>query len=428
LEHISEYTDNYRYFAGYTLTGDGYDQNLLQEVVENVKGFDKVIIMTGLPESYEFEGADRKNIDLPAGHLRLIDEVTQINPNVIVTLYIGSQVAMPFASKVKGIVNCNLLGAASGRPFLDILFGKISPSGRLATTFPLRIEDDPSTANFANTNNAVWYVESIFVGYRYYTSFKKEVLFPFGYGLSYSTFAYRDLEVEQNTIEPSGKINVRVKVKNIGTFPAKEVVQLYVENNVSAVYKPLRELRRFKKVFLNVDEEKEVEFVLNYEDFSYYDVQLMKFHVNKGIYKIQICRNAEEVTLEKSVERAENENGYQDPVKTEYKLTDQDFSEIYNKLLPERNLQRRRPFTLNDNFNDVEKTFIGKIAKKMLVREFKKKNRDKSPEDIKWMVAYASEIPFRSLATMSSGIVTIEKMQDVLDIINLKFFRRKKKR
>lgn len=428
LECIGEYTANYRYFAGYTLSGDGYDQNLLREAVDNVKGFDKVIIMTGLPDHYENEGADRRDIDLPTGHLRLIEEILKVNPNVIVTLYIGSQVAMPFASKVKGIVNCNLLGAASGRPVLDILFGKESPSGRLATTFPLRIEDDPVTKNFANSNNAVWYVESIYVGYRYYTTFKKDVLFPFGYGLSYSTFAYRDLEVEQETIEPNGIIKVRVKVKNTGTYPAKEVIQLYVENNVSAVYKPLRELRRFKKVFLDVDEEKEVEFTLSYEDFSYYDVQLQKFHVNKGSYKIQICRNANEVILEKSVERAENESGYQEPLKTDYQLNDQDFSEIYNKLLPERNVRRGRPFTLNDNFNDIERTLLGKIAKRILVRNFKKKNRDRSPEEIKWMIAHASGIPFRSLAAMSSGELSIEKMQEILDIINLKFFRRKRKR
>ncbi len=424
-DEIKGYTSNYQYFEGYSNIKDGYDEALLKEVLDNIKDFDKVIVMTGLPENYESEGSDRQDIDLPTGHLHLIDEILKINPNVVITLFAGSQVAMPFSNKVKAILNCNLLGAASGRPILDILYGVESPSGRLATTYPLRIEDDPTTKNFANTNNAIWYTESIFVGYRYYNTFKKPVLFPFGFGLSYSEFLYSDLEVDREDISLDHKIKVSVNVKNIGKYPAKEVVQLYVENNESSVYKPRRELRRFSKVFLGVGEEKTVEFTLNYEDFSYYDVNLNKFHVNKGTYKIQICKNVEEVLLEKEILRKENLNGYVEHSKTTYNLTDQDFKDIYNQLLPERNIVRKRPYTLDDNLRDVEKTLIGKVFKRFVIKEVKKKAKDQ--EEFTWMMNMVSETPFRSIAINSGGKIPLKKMEGIVDIINMKFFKGFKK-
>ena len=258
--------------------------------------------MAGLPDDYETEGLDRTSIDLPIEHLRLIDEVSKVNSNVVVNLFTGGAVAMPFVNKVKGII-LHLLGFDSGTPLLDIIYGKVSPSGRLAYTNPIKIEDDITTKNFANSNNAVYYQESIYVGYRYYETFNKNVLFPFGYGLSYSSFQYSDLTIDNNDITKDGKINVSVKIKNTGNVKASEVVLLFIQNNNSSVHKPLRELRRFSKVELEPNQEEEVKFSLEYNDFSYYDVNLKRFNVDKGIYKVEICKNAREVILSKEVER-----------------------------------------------------------------------------------------------------------------------------
>jgi beta-glucosidase len=421
LSEISAYTKNYQYFQGYNLENDDYNEELAEEVLNNIKGFDNVVFMTGLPEWSETEGEDRRDLKLPASHLRLIDEILDLNPNVIITLYIGAQVEMPFADRVKAILNCNLLGEASGKPILDILYGKVSPSGRLATTFPLKLEDDPSTKNFGNTNNAVWYVESIFVGYRYYTTFNKPVLYPFGYGLSYSEFEYCDLEIDTDEITKDGKITVSCKVKNVGKYPAKEVVQLYVENNRETLYKPLRELRRFEKVFLDVGEEKEVVFTLEYNDFSYYDVNLKEFYVDKGLYKIQICRNAEEVILEKTVEKKTDKPGYQWIGKKEYHLTDEEFVEIYGRPLPPRNIVRRRPYTMDDNVNFLQKTLIGKIMKRFIRKQIYKLTED--PKERKIFLEQALNVPLRTLASMSGGLLTLEKMEGIVDILNFRIIR-----
>ncbi|MDD3999509.1 MAG: glycoside hydrolase family 3 C-terminal domain-containing protein [Bacilli bacterium] len=425
LSEISAYTKNYRYFQGYNLEKTDYDDDLAYEVIDHIQEFDKVIFMTGLPDWAEHEGKDRENLALPENHLQLLKDILKLNDKVVVTLYIGSQVELPFIDEVKGILNCNLLGEASGKPVLDILYGVESPSGRLATTFPIKLEDDPSLPNFANTNNAVYYVESIFVGYRYYTTYNKPVLFPFGYGLSYSNFEYRDLEISSDEITPNGKIRVKCKVKNLGKMKAKEVVQLYIENSRDQLYKPLRELRQFKKIKLDVDEEKEVNFILTYQDFSYYDVNMKEFYVDKGSYKIQICKNAEEVLLEKLIEKKSDKKGYSWTGKKSYDLTDEDFKEVYGKELPPRNIIRKRPYTMDDNVAAVEKTFIGRILRRKLIKVIKGLKQDQQTTNK--IIQEAMQVPFRTLATMSGGILSLKQVEGLVDILNHKFIKGVKK-
>ena len=429
FDEIVNYTNNYQYFQGYTLDGDGYDQSLVDEIVNIATSFDKIIIMTGLPESYETEGFDRDNIDLPLGHLKLIDAIIKVNKNIIITLYIGSQVAMPFKDEVQAILNCHLLGSASAVPLLDILFGKVSPSGRLATTYPIDILDDPSTKNFADGNNAVLYEESIFVGYRYYTTFKQECLYPFGYGLSYSDFEYSDLTVSSDTINPEIQIEVKVKVKNVGTMPASEVVQLYVGNNRSSVYKAVRELRAFEKVHLEIGEEKEVTFTLNYSDFSYYDIYMKKFHVNMGTYKIQICKDAAHIIMQKEISRLENEPGYEDHYQTgynkhHYEVTTTDFQYILGRPVPLKNTVKKRPFSMDSTLNDVKQTFVGNILYHKVLSEAKKLNANSSDEWMKKVIDKTlMEMPLRNLAYMSGGKISLTTMERLVDMINFRYLR-----
>ena len=428
LDEINNYTKNYHYYPGYYLDEKPND-DLIQDIVQEVHEYDKIIIMTGLPESYETEGVDRKNLDLPLSHLRLIDEISRVNPNVIINLYTGAQVAMPFQDQVKGIINCHLLGAASAKPLLDILFGKVSPSGRLATTYPIRLNDDITSVNFADGNNAIYYEESIYVGYRYYTTFKKDVLYPFGYGLSYSEFTYSDLLIDHDVISKDHSIIVKCKVKNIGKYPAKEVVQLYIENNKSLVYKPLRELRRFEKVDLEINEEKEIVFELKYDDFAYYDIYMNKYHVDQGVYKIQVCKHANEVIMEKEVVRQENDIDFQPHPWTrysekEYQITKQDFEQLFKNKLPEKNIIHKRPYTMDNTLLDVKNTLVGKMMYKIALKEAMKLNKDASSE---WMREAISKTvastPLRTLATMSAGYISLKKMEGILDIINLKLIR-----
>ena len=160
LSEINNYTSNYQYLRGYSLNNEAENEGLLKEVLAVASSYDKVLIMSGLPDAYETEGVDRSSIDLPKSHLRLIEEIAKVNKNVIVNLYCGGAVAMPFVDNIKGIINSHLLGFDSGTALLDILFGNVSPSGRLAYTNPIKIEDNISTKNFANSNNAVYYVKA----------------------------------------------------------------------------------------------------------------------------------------------------------------------------------------------------------------------------------------------------------------------------
>ncbi|MCK9470522.1 MAG: beta-glucosidase [Bacilli bacterium] len=428
LSEISKYTQNYKYLQGYSLDGNGDDNLLLKEVLLEAKDYDKVLIMSGLPDDYETEGVDRTNIDLPSSHLKLIDQVSKINNNVVVNLYTGAAIAMPFINNVQGVINSHLLGFDSATALLDIVYGKVSPSGRLAYTNPFRIEDNISSKNFANANNAVYYLESIYVGYRYYVTRQKEVLFPFGYGLSYSSFEYSNIFIDRDVITKDNKITLKVNVKNTGNIEASEVVMVFIENNKSSVHKPLRELRKFDKVNLQPKEEKVVEFTLEYDDFSYYDVNLKRFHVDRGKYKIQVCKNANEVILEEVVKRLENDFDFIEHEVSAYNnvdiVSDEDFRKLFNYELPLRNVKRNGPYSLDNNLEDVKETFIGKLLYKLIFKEVEKlyKSNDKN-----WVVNVVNntigKTPLRTIATMSNKVISLRQMQALVDLMNRKIIR-----
>ncbi|MGD9605441.1 MAG: beta-glucosidase [Bacilli bacterium] len=429
VDQISNYTPNSKYFRGYTMENDGYDKALIDEVVHEALLFDKIIIMVGLPEEYETEGIDRKNIDLPKGHLQLIEAVSKVNPHIVVTLSMGAPVSLPFEKFVGGILALHLLGGASGKAVLDILYGKVSPSGRLATSFPYKIEDDPSTANFADGNHSCWYQESIYVGYRYYETFKKQVQYPFGYGLSYTKFAYSDLHVSIPVIRVSGPLEVKVKVKNTGKMAGSEVVLLFVQNNFSKVYKPLRELRAFEKVYLEPNEQKEVSFILNYQDFAYYDVDMKAYHVDKGQYKIQICKNAHEVILEEVVVKEENEAGFNEPYPSayndkEYHIEKEDFQKLLGRLLPPKHIIKHRPYAMDATLEDVKKTIFGFILYQVILRKASKMSKHITNEWMKQaMKETLAQTPLRTIATMSGGAISLIQMEGLVDIINFRIIR-----
>ena len=423
LGELKSFVKSYAFFPGYTLADDGYDKYLMEEAVKAAKSFDKILVIAGLPEAYESESYDRKNISLPSGQLQLIEAVAKANPNIVVALYAGSPVALPFIKTVKGIIFCHLLGAAAGKPLLEIVFGSVSPCGRLATTFPRDIQDDPTTRNFADGNNAVWYAESIYVGYRYYTTFNKTVLFPFGYGLSYTEFQYSDLKVDSYIIEHESNINISFKIKNIGKYSGYEVIQIYIENNKSDVYKPLRELRAFDKIYLNGGEEKNVSFELEYNDFAYYDINMKRFHVNIGRYKIQVAKNVNDIIMETEVERKENDPDYISHKPNVYlngtlTFSANDFNKILGRSLPPKSIKRKRPYSMNATLNDLKRTLIGKLLTKIVRKTAIKMVRNESETTQKIILKSIMETPVRTLAIMSGGAVKLKTMELILRLIN----------
>ena len=246
------------YASGCDDRGDTTDA-LLEEARAAAEQAEVAVIFAGLPDRYESEGFDRDDMKMPAGHLRMIEAVVSANPNTVVVLLCGSAVECPWADRVKAVLYMGLPGQAGGEAVADLLYGRISPSGKLAESWPLAYGDVPSSEIYGKTADAL-YQEGVYVGYRYYDKAGVPVRWRFGYGLSYTTFAYSDLTVEGDSVS--------VTVKNTGSLAGAEVAQLYVEAPQDGLHRPLRELKGFRKVFLQPDESQTVRFTLTDRSFA----------------------------------------------------------------------------------------------------------------------------------------------------------------
>ena len=297
LENCSENDIQFSYCNGFSPDTDEFDEMLCNEAVRYARESDVTLIFAGLPDIFESEGYDRKHMQMPSCQLKVIDEVSKAAKKTVVVLHNGSPVEMPFIDNVDAILECYLGGQAGGGAQYDIIFGKKSPSGRLAETFPLKLEDNPSYLNFPGTRNDVNYAEDIFVGYRYYDKKKMDVLFPFGFGLSYSEFKYSNLQLSTTATKNPDELIVSVDVTNTGNIEAKEVVQLYVKNCESEIIRPIRELKGFEKVNLLPLETKTVTFKLNKRSFAYYEERINDWAVPSGTYEIEIGKNSRCIEL-----------------------------------------------------------------------------------------------------------------------------------
>ena len=294
--------ENYSFARGYRTEDARPDEQLIEEAVQSAAQADKAVIVAGLPDSFESEGYDRTHMRLPACQDELISRVAAANPNTIVVLYNGSPVEMPWADQVKGIVEGYLLGQGAGRATKAILWGEVNPSGRLPESFPLKLEHNPSYLTYGGEGDRCVYSEGVFVGYRYYDRKQMDVLFPFGYGLSYTTFEYSDLRLDSAKIKDTDTLAVHVDVTNTGTRAGREVVQLYVSAPAGRVFRPERELKGFAKVYLEPGETKTVTLQLDRRAFAYWEERLHDWYVPAGSYGICIGKNSREMVLCEEVE------------------------------------------------------------------------------------------------------------------------------
>jgi beta-glucosidase len=287
--------------AGYLPDG-ATNENLVAEAVKTVRSADVAIIAAGLPDAVESEGYDRKNLDLPAGHDQLIRAVAKAQPRCVVVLMNGSAVRMPWADEVPAIVEGWLGGQAGGGALADVLTGAVNPSGKLSETFPVRIEDTAAFPFFPCIDGEARYGEGIFIGYRWFDTRKIEPLFPFGHGLSYTTFAYTAIRADAMSIDDEDGVQVHVTVKNTGRRAGQEVVQLYVHERAPRVPQPTRQLRRFAKVNLAPGEEKNVTLRLERRDFAYWDVRIHDWAVQSGTFDVQVGGSSRELPLHLALE------------------------------------------------------------------------------------------------------------------------------
>ena len=299
MEAVSDRAD-VTYWKGYE--GVQTNEMLLAEAVAGAQEVDVAVVFAGLPLSMESEGCDRAGIQMPESHVTLIEAVAAVQPNVVVVLMNGSPIEMIWEKKVKGILEMYLGGEGTAEACISLLFGEKNPSGRLPETFPLRLQDNPSYLFYPGDKKRVCYQEGVYVGYRYYETKEMPVLYPFGHGLSYTTFAYDNLKIDKNKLEAGETIKVSVDVTNTGTVQGKEVVQLYVKVNECEVLRPVKELRGFDKVSLKPGETKTVKFILDSRDFSYWNDDVHAFHMEAGKFEIQIGASAKKVLLSVPVE------------------------------------------------------------------------------------------------------------------------------
>lgn len=301
--------DSVSYAQGFHIDEETTDETLLQEAITLAKESDVAVIFAGLPDSFESEGFDRTHLNMPANQNELIARISKVQPNVVVVLHSGSPIAMPWLDKVAGVLQMYLAGQASGGAAVNLLFGDATPCGKLAETFPLHLEDNPSYLNFPGNREKVCYQEGVFIGYRYYDKKKMDVLFPFGYGLSYTDFTYSNMKVTVNgknatdvdVIKETDEIIVSADITNTGNCDGAEIVQLYIKNPVVYEIRPEKELRDFAKVFLKAGETKTVTFTLNARAFSYYETRIHDWYAESGDYEILLASSSRDIRLQDTV-------------------------------------------------------------------------------------------------------------------------------
>lgn len=381
-------TANVVYLPGYVLGSDEVDEGLLSKAVHAALQADVAIIVAGLPDRYESEGYDRTHLGIPANQIRLIEAIAAVQSKVVVVLSNGAAVEMPWIGSVKSVLEAYLGGQALGGAIADLLFGDANPCGKLAETFPQKLEHNPSYLFFPGEEDRVVYKEGIFVGYRYYDAVDRAPLFPFGHGLSYTSFSYSNLTVDMKEIVDVNTVQVSVSVTNTGHRAGKEIVQLYVRDVLSTVVRPQKELKGFIKVELQPGETKVVTFELDKRAFAYYNIDLKDWHVETGEFEILIGQSSAEITLRETIH-------------------------------VESTVNIKRTYTRNSTLGDIMEDPKGAAIVHELVKNSPLgavASADKETPEM--MEAVIKSLPLRGLVAFSGGAMTDEMMEGLLGLLN----------
>jgi beta-glucosidase len=425
--------ENLSYAPGYDAGGHEPDAALIAQALERAKTAEVVVVCAGLTDIYEVEGLDRRHMKLPPGHDALIKAIAAAHDNVVVVLSNGSPVEMPWVEDVAAILEGYLGGQAGAGALADILYGRVNPSGKLAETFPIRLQDNPSYHYFPQGPDVAEYRESIFVGYRYYDTVGQEVLFPFGHGLSYTNFAYSDLQLDRQKIKDGDTLAVTLKVQNTGQVAGQEVVQLYVRDEEAAVFRPHKELKGFAKVALEPGETAKVSIELGRRAFAYYEPQLGDWVVKPGTFEILIAASAADIRLRARVAVtdapvAPGANGhtaavYHDLPRGEA-ISRQDFEALLGHPVPANGGFSKGRYTVNTPVGDMRDSFLGRRLYGYVEKRLAKMTAGKedTPTGL-LMRAVVREMPLRAMLVMGNGAVSREIMEAFVAIMNGKILR-----
>jgi beta-glucosidase len=285
------------YAPGYDPATETVDAEQIREARRAAAAADAAVVFIGLTDRFESEGFDRRHLRIPDNHVALLEAVAEVQPRLAVVLSNGSPIEMPWLARAPAVLEACLGGQAGGSAVVDVLFGEVNPSGKLAETFPVRLEDSPATLSFPGDRDRVEYREGLFVGYRYHDAARVAPLFPFGHGLSYTTFEYSGLSLDRASMDERETLNVSVRVKNTGRLAGQEVVQLYVRDEAASVVRPEKELKGFEKVALAPGEEKVVRFALSRRAFAFWDLRTHAWKVEPGDFTILVGASSRDLRL-----------------------------------------------------------------------------------------------------------------------------------
>ena len=404
---------------GYVRTGKT-DAVMEKEAVSLAQSADVVLYCFGLDEPSESEGVDRTHMRIPQNQISLLESLARVNENIVGILSAGAAVEMPWQTSLKALLHGYLYGQASAGAMLDILTGKINPSGRLNETYPVRYEDTPAFKYFPSEERNSEYREALYVGYRYYDTAKVRVLYPFGFGLSYTEFEYSNLTVDETGVE--------FDLTNTGDVDGAEVAQLYIGMKDAKVFQPDKELKGFQKVFLKAGESRHVRIPFDDKTFRYWNVRTNRWEVEGGTYTIMIGASCLDIRLTAEVDvegTTETYPYYTNRMPSYYsglisQVEDSEFRELLGYPIPSGKWSG--DLTVNDAICQMYyvKSPIARFAYNKLTK-MKKKSEEAGKPDLNILFIY--NMPFRAIAKMTGGMVSMEMVEGIVTMVNGHFFK-----
>lgn len=408
---------------GYRRTGET-DEILKMEALDLAAGADVVLYCFGLDELSESEGLDRTHMRIPQNQIELLQSIMQVNENIVGIISAGASVEMPWQTNCKGILHGYLSGQAGAGVMLDILTGKVNPSGRLAESYPIGYEDTPAVRHFPGMERNAEYRESIYVGYRYYDTNKIRVQYPFGFGLSYTEFTFSDMKTDRQ--------GVTLTVTNSGDRDGSEVVQMYVGLKNAIVFRPEKELKGFSKVYLKAGESQRVHIPFDDKTFRYWNIKTNHWEVEMGTYRIMAGASVSDIRLEAEleVEGTTSEYPYHPARLSGYytgmvqQISDREFETLLGHPVPDGKWTGK--LTSNDAICQMyyAKSALARFLYNRL-SSMKKKSQEKGKPDLNILFIY--NMPFRALAKMTAGAVSMHMVDGIVEVVNGHFFRGMKK-
>lgn len=419
-EMIKDYPLNVAGCARGYSRGGKTDVTLRDEALKLAAQADVVLYCFGLDEISESEGMDRSHMGIPQNQISLLTALSEENPNVVGILSAGSAIEMPWHECCKSLLHGYLGGEAGPSAMLRVITGEVNPSGRLSETYPLRYEDTPAYRYFPGAERCSQYREGIYVGYRYYNTGKVKVQYPFGYGLSYTTFSYKNLEISEN--------EVRFTLANTGKVDGKEVVQLYVGGPKGRIFRPEKELKGFKKVFLKAGESKVITIPFDDKTFRYWNRLTNRFEVEGGVYSIFIGANVADIRLLQTVTREGTTEDWPykaETLKSYYtgrisQVSEKEFETLLGHPVPEGKWSG--DLSLNDALCQMyyAKSPLARLVWRILTG-LKNKSEEKGKPDLNLLFIY--NMPFRGIAKMTGGAVSMDMAEGMVLAVNGHFFR-----